>query len=265
MIRLATTLAALALLAAGCTPAASPSGSPPEPLRVAAASDLQAALPALIDAFKTAHKIDVAATFGASGQLAQQVRQGAPFDVFLAANRKFVTDLADSGAIHRESVRDYAIGSLVLVVRSDLGVEVKGIADLKDAAIKKVAHANPDTAPYGLAARQALQKVRLWDAIEAKRVQSETVRQALQFVQTGNAEAGLVGRAIADVPGVRVVAIDPSDYDPIVQALGIPTTSLHRSDAAKFVDFLTGPEGRTILEKAGFTLPDEGAAPPPKF
>src|SRR5688572_739952 len=93
-----------------------PDGGAVEPLRIAAASDLQSALPALIERFRREHKVEVVPTFGSSGQLAQQIEQGAPFDLFLSANREFVQGLADKGIVRPESVRPYAIGSLVLVV-----------------------------------------------------------------------------------------------------------------------------------------------------
>ena len=240
----------LAALISGCGGMA-PS---PEPLRVAAASDLQVVLPKLIERFSADTKIEVVATFGASGQLAQQVKQGAPFDVFLSANRKYVADLVEAKAIDPATVRDYAVGVLVLVVRDDLAHSIKSLADLKHASVKHLAIANPDTAPYGAAAKQALERSGLWDVLEPKRVQSETVRQALQFVQTGNAEAAIVGSAIAKVSGVHSVLIARETYDTIWQALGVTTASKRPAEALAFTRFLMGEEARRILRDAGFGL-----------
>ena len=243
----------LAVLVTGC--GGSPSTAPkPEPLRIAAASDLQVVMPKLIERFSAATHVEVVATFGASGQLAQQVRQGAPFDVFLSANRKFVADLVEAKAIDPATVRDYAVGVLVLVVRDDLADTVKSLADLKHASVKHLAIANPDTAPYGAAAKQALERSGLWGVLEPKRVQSETVRQALQFVQTGNAEAAIVGSAIAKVNGVHSVAIPRDTYDTIWQSLGVTTTSKRPAEALAFTRFLLGDEARGILRDAGFGL-----------
>jgi molybdate transport system substrate-binding protein len=243
----------IALVALGC----GGKRAAPEPLRVAAASDLQAALPAIVGRFEAARKVEVVVTFGASGQLADQIRQGAPFDVFLAANQRFVKDLADEGLIRPDSVRPYAKGSLVLAVHSASVAEVAGLADLAKAEVKKVALANPATAPYGAAARQALERSGLWESLGPKLVQAETVRQALQFVQTGNAEAGFVGRAIAGVPEVKIVEVDPALYDPIVQALGIVSTTRRGEDAEAFARFLLGDEGRTMLSGYGFQRAEE--------
>jgi molybdate transport system substrate-binding protein len=246
-----------AALAAGCSGSGKGDGaSPPEPskplLRVAAASDLQTALPALIARFESHQAIKVQAVFGSSGQLAEQIRQGAPFDLFLAANMAYVQDLAAAGVVRPETVRPYAQGSLVLAVHREAGAPIARLADLARPEIKRIALANPDFAPYGKAARQALERAKLWDELGPKLVRAETVRQALQFVQTGNAEAGFVGRAIAGVPEVRAIAIDPALYDPIVQGLGIVSRTGQAERARAFADFVLGADGQAILAEFGF-------------
>lgn len=229
-------------------------------LRIAAASDLQTIMPRLIERFEADHPIKVVATFGSSGQLAQQIRQGAPFDVFLSANRKYVAELASDKAIDPLTVRDYAIGTLVLVVREDQADRVKSLEDLRESFVKKIAIANPETAPYGEAAKQALSNSGLWEPLEPKRVQAETVRQALQFVQTGNAEAGLVGSAIAKVEGLRAFPIDQKRYAPLWQSLGVTTVSTLPDEARLFAQFIRGEDGQKILGEAGFRPPID----PPK-
>ena len=223
-----------------------------EPLRVAAASDLQTAFPALAKAFHESGGVEVSATFGASGQLVEQIKAGAPFDVFLSANLAFVEGLAKGGDVAPKSVKPYAVGSLVLVVHEGSGGGIERLADLSKPAVKKVAIANPAFAPYGAAAKQALEKAGLWDELAPKRVQAETVRQALQFVQSGNAEAGLVGRSVAKVKGVRIVEVDPKLYDPIVQGLGIVARTKRPDDARAFADFLLGEKGQALLVHHGF-------------
>jgi molybdate transport system substrate-binding protein len=246
-----------ATLAAGCAGSEKGDGStPPEPprplLRVAAASDLQTVMPALIARFEGHQAVEVQAVFGSSGQLAEQIRQGAPFDLFLAANMAYVQDLAAAGVIRPETVRPYGQGSLVLAVHREAGASIAGLANLARPEIKRIALANPDFAPYGKAARQALERAKLWDELGPKLVRAETVRQALQFVQTGNAEAGLVGRAIAGVPEVRILAVDPALYDPIVQGLGIVSETKQAEPARAFADFVLGADGQAILAGFGF-------------
>lgn len=227
-------------------------------LYVAAASDLQAALPALIEAFEEQNGPSgprVVATFGASGQLAEQIRQGGTFDLFLAANEAFVRDLADSGDVDPDSVRLYARGSLVLAIYKDVAVEIDALDDLKSPEIRSIAMANPAFAPYGAAARQALEHADLWEALGPKLVTAESVRQALQFVQSGNAEVGFVGKGIADVPEVRTVAVDPAAYEPLAQALGIVRRSPHPAEAEAFARFVGSDEGQDILGSFGFLPP----------
>jgi molybdate transport system substrate-binding protein len=248
------------LLCIGCGGARedlAPSPAPaPATLLVAAASDLQAALPSLTSRFEKGHPgVSVKVSVGSSGQLSQQIRQGATFDLFLAANESYVRDLAKEGIIDSGSVRPYAQGSLVLVVYREAGVDVAGLDDLKKPEIKHIALANPAFAPYGKAGKQALERAGLWDELQPKVVQAETVRQALQFVQSGNAEAGLVGRAIADVPEARSVPIDPGLYDPIIQGLGIVSETPKPALARDFAEFVLGDEGQAILKGFGFQPP----------
>lgn len=256
------TLASLAivLICSGC-PASNPpnpsggQGGAVTPLRIAAASDLQTALPILAERFRDRTGLEFTLTFGASGQLAEQIKAGAPFDVFLAANQSFVQDLGSGGFVQPTSIHPYARGSLVLAVRQESGEQIAGLADLTKPAIKKIALANPATAPYGAAGKQALERAGLWAKLEPKIVPAESVRQALQFVQSGNAEAGLVGRALANLPEIQVVEVEPSLYDPIVQALGVVTRTKRTKDAEKFAAFVLGDEGQRVLKEAGFASP----------
>jgi len=234
----------------------SPADVKPAPLRIAAASDLQHALPKIVSRFTEQSKREVTVTFGSSGQLAEQIKGGAPFDLFLAANRSFVETLAQDGLIQPDSLRNYAQGSLVLVVHDSASRSVHSLKDLTRVELKKIALANPETAPYGAAGKQALERAGLWTELQAKVVRSESVAQALQFVRTGNAEAGLVGLGSARVSGLNIVPIDPSLYDPIVQGLGLVSRSGRTDKAREFMTFLLGEPGQSMLRDFGF-LPAE--------
>ena len=251
------TILVVAGLASGCGPTI-----PEAPkLRVAAASDLQQALPILASAFQHESDVEVVPTFGASGQLAEQIKQGAPFDVFLSANKTFVDRLAAQGIVKPDSVRPYARGSLVLAVNKLWGVKIQTLDDLTRAEVHKIAIANPETAPYGMAAKQALERAKLWDVLKPKIVPAESVRQALQFVQSGNAEVGFVGRSIAEVREAVVVNLTADACDPIDQYLGIVAGTGRPDDSRAFVDFVLSEVGQGILRDLGFRKVAKDAEP----
>ena len=226
------------------------------PLHVAAASDLQLALPEVVSQFqRSSPEPKVVLTFGSSGQLAEQIKAGAPFDLFLSANTAFVSDLAAEHHINPESVRPYAIGKVVIVFGFEQFGKVARIEDLAKPEVAKVAIANPRHAPYGMAAKQALERAGLWEVVEPKIVPADTVGQAMQFVQSGNAEVGLVSKAVASAPEIRALDVDPRLHDPLVQSLGIVSSTKAFQAAESFARFLTGEAGRAVLRSHGFDLP----------
>ncbi len=218
---------------------------------MAAASDLQVALPALIDRFRATAGIEIVPIFGSSGTLAAQIEQGAPFDLFLSADRAYAERLAGQGLLRPESIRPYALGHLVLAIHRDVDINIAGLSDLVAMEIRKISLANPDHAPYGKAAREALKRSALWDTLTPKLVRAASVGQALQFVRSGNAEVGLVARSVADVPEVRIVDLDPALYEPIVQVMGTVADSTQIRDAEQFSRFILGETGQAILESFG--------------
>lgn len=268
---------ALALLLVGCglAPAAAPSsigsfpipvgngealqqpGTPEPPLIVAAAADLQFAFHEIAQRFEAETGTPVTLVFGSTGQLAQQIENGAPYDLFAAANISFVEQLAAKGLVREDSVALYARGRIVLAVNKASGLSVHSLEDLLDVHITRVAIANPEHAPYGLAARQALESAGLWEKIQPKIVRGENVRQALQYIQTGDCQAGIVALSVASVPEIDWVLIDQGLHAPLDQALAILTSSPRQELAAQFTAFINGEQGRPIMRRYGFILPDE--------
>ncbi len=247
------TLAAL-IAVSGCSVDVSVP-KPAQEIRVAAASDLQGVLPEIVRRFEETSALKVRVTYASSGKLTEQIRAGAKFDLFLAANESFVKKLADEKLVLRESIQPYAIGSLVLVVRRESAEAVRSLNDLTNPAVKHVSIANPVLAPYGAAAREALDNSGVWDEVEPKLIFADSVRQAYLFVESGNADAALVGRAVVNEKQVGVVEVDPATYDPIVQYLGFVKTGEPDHDPAPFARYLRGPDGRSILEAHGFKVP----------
>jgi len=259
--------AGLMLLAIGCGGPKSQPATPvpkeesPPPLQLAAASDLQKALSAVAKKFTSDTLTEVNITYGASGVLAEQIQSGAPFDIFFAANISFVEKLAESGDVVRSSIEPYARGKLVLGVRKSSVDTIRELADLAGPEVKKIALANPVTAPYGTAGKQALERAGLWDKLEPKIVQADSVRQALQFVESGNADAGLVSHALIGGSGVEAVTVDPELYDPIIQGLGVLTRSQMSTDSQAFIRFVQSDAGQAILAEYGFSSPDPPGTP----
>ena len=257
----------LSLLSAGCFTNSSNLPLSPGasgPLQVVAASDLQLALPALVDKFnQQTPTFQVVQTFGSSGQIAEQIKAGAPFDMFLCANEAYVRNLAKDNHIQPESVAPFAIGSLVLAVHPESVGKVTTLADLAKPEIKKIAIASPEFAPYGVAAKTALERSGLWSVVEPKIVRGESVRQALEYVESGNVEAALVGKSLMKDSKAKLIEVDPKLYDPLVQFLGIVQRSRNKTAANIFLRFLQSNLGAEVLKDSGFQIPDAKSTPTP--
>ena len=259
----AVALLALASFAGGCKRAPLAVGAP---LQVAAAADLADAFPEVGKAFEKASGRKVSFSFGATGLLAKQVEQGAPFDVFAAANLSFVDDVIAAGACDPDTKTTYAEGRIVLWTRRDAGLSPTSLADLTRPEIVHVAIANPDHAPYGKAAKQALVKSGVWEAIAKKIVYGENVQQTLQFAQSGNADVAIVALSLAAVSGGHATPIDPSLHEPLTQTLvvchgGGESRGRLEPDARKFAAFVASDAGRAIMRRYGFVLKGEAAPP----
>lgn len=182
--------------------------------------------------------------------LARQIANGAPYDVFLSANRRYVDDLAGTGRIAAGSVRDYAVGRLGLWSK---GGRWGRLEDLTAPGVRHMAIPNPAHAPYGVAARQALERRGLWQRVAPKIVYGENVRQTLQYAESGNADSAITAWSLVfDKGGVLL----PEEWHaPVRQSAGIVSSSRRQREARQFLDFLTGPEARAILLRHGFAAP----------
>jgi molybdate transport system substrate-binding protein len=255
--------AAVALvLASACHK--TPPAPQPGPLTVAAASDLAFAFKDVGAAFEKKTGTPVTFSFGATGLLEKQIAEGAPFDLFAAANVTFVDDAVKSGACLADTKATYATGHLVMWTKKGSPLP-KAPADLAHDEFRKIAIANPEHAPYGKAAKQALERSGVWSAVQPKLVFGENVQQTLQFAQSGNVEVAIVGLSLALVSDGDYAPIAESAYDRLDQALvvcdgGAATQGAHIPAAKSFAAFVSSDEGRTIMRKYGFLLPGESMA-----
>ncbi len=227
-----------------------------EELHVAAASSLRFAFEEIGGIFEAEKDIRVVFQFGSSGNLAHQIASGAPVDLFASANKNFIDHLVDNGDILQESTALYAIGRVVLAVNIQSQLEILSLEDLISDEIDYISIANPSHAPYGLAAKEVLESKGLWSLVEDKLVYGETVSQALQFVQTGNAPVGIIALSYADVPEIEYFLVDEALHTPLEHTLGVVSHSQQQMLAMEFAEFITSLQGREIMEKHGFYLPE---------
>ncbi len=229
----------------------------PVEIVVSAASDLSPVLDELAPLFEEATGVAIKTNLGSTGQLMEQIAAGARVDVFLAASASAIEQLDEKGLVVAGSARLYARGVLVMWTPEGSETTADALEDLAGPDIARLAIANPDHAPYGKAAREALQSAGLWEELQPKLVPAENVRQAFQFAESGNVDVGLVSLSLVVGKGGHYAVIPESLHNPIEQTLALIAGTTHESEARSFVDFLTGPEGRELLLKYGFVLPEE--------
>lgn len=262
--RLISILGLLFVLAAvGCKREAAPAEER-TPVRVAAAADLTFAFEELGRLFERETGRQVTFSFGSTGLLAKQIREGAPFDVFAAANVSFVEDVVAAGACDVTTKARYARGRIALWTRRGGVTPPTKLAQLAHPRFRRVAIANPEHAPYGQAAKQALERAGSWNAVEPRLVFGENVRQTLQFAETGNVETAIV--ALALVIGDRDnpwILIDEVLHQPIDQALVACTRGSNREGGEAFARYVNSEAGRPVMRSYGFLLPGEALAEVP--
>lgn len=235
-----------------------------EDVTIAAAADLARCLEELNATFEKAHP-DAAlkVTNGSSGNFFTQIKNGAPFDVFLSADMSYPKQLIDAGLADKQSLTLYATGRIVLWSASEKIDVSKGLDILKDAQlIKKIAVANADHAPYGRAAKAALEHYGLWDAVKDRLVTGENIAQTAQFVQSGNADVGIIALSLvidpkSDKPA-RYYLIPPESYPPLQQGAVLTTAGSAKPLARAYLEFLRSDAARKIFDRYGFRLDKPG-------
>lgn len=251
-------VATLVILVASLSAPAALAGS----LTIVAAADVKFAMDEIVAAFREAHPDDrIRVIYGSSGKFHTQIQQGAPFDLYFSADIAFPRGLEEKG-LSAGPTRPYAVGRIVLWSNVRDATQMT-LQDLADPTIRKIAIANPRHAPYGMRAEEALRSVGLWDPLQGKIVQGENIAQTAQFVQTGNAEVGIIALALALNPTLAEAGgyhlIDDSLHEPLEQGFIITQRAANNPLAAAFADFMDGPAAREIMIRYGFILPGEAA------
>lgn len=237
----------------GCGLANSGSNVEGEQVLIAAASDLRFAFTDLGSRFEDATGIAPTFTFGSSGQLKEQIINGAPFDLFASANEQFALDVVAADKGWAETLEPYALGRIVVMARSGLDTPTH-ITDLVGEHFARIAIANPAHAPYGIAAREALQSVGVYEDVKSRLVLGENVSDTLRLVETGNVDAAIVALSLVIVGDVAYELIPDNLHTPLKQSIVVTKTGSNENHAREFVEFLFSDNGRRIMESYGFVL-----------
>jgi molybdate transport system substrate-binding protein len=251
-----------AAILALAVPAASGRAAAEVPV-IAGAADLQFALEEIAAKFKADTGEEVKLSFGSSGNFARQIRQGAPFEMFLSADETYVLELARDGFTRGDGDL-YAIGRIVLIVPHGSPLQADGLLDdlaaaLEDGRLTRFAIANPEHAPYGKRAEEALRHKGIWEAIESRLVLGENVSQAAQFATSANAQGGLIAYSLALSPKVSALgtyALVPEEWhSPLLQRMVLLKGA--GPVAERFYAYVQQPAARTVFRRYGFVLPGE--------
>jgi len=229
-------------------------------ITVSAASDLTPAFEELGKLFERETGVKVTFNFGSTGQLTQQIESGAPVDLFAAANVRFIEELEKKNLILPDTKALYAQGRITIWTRADSPLRFERIEDLARAGVRRVAIANPEHAPYGLAAREALQQSGVWQAVQPKLVFGENIVQTLQYAETGNVDAAIVALSISIGSSGRWKLVPQEAHQPLNQALAVIRGARREAEARRFAAFINSPPGRAVMRKYGFVLPGEEPA-----
>ncbi|WP_156926730.1 molybdate ABC transporter substrate-binding protein [Cohnella panacarvi] len=227
-------------------------------LTISAAASLTDALTEVQQRYESSHdSIKLRFNFAASGTLQQQIEQGAPIDIFLSASETNMDKLVEKQLIATGKHANLLSNSLVVIVPKSNEGAITRLEDLRSPGVVKLAIGIPEIVPAGGYAVEALTGAGLWDALSTKTVQAKDVRQVLQYVETGNVEAGFVYKtdALASNRADIAFAVDPASYKPIVYPIGVVRATKHRKEADEVFDYLRSDEAMDIFRKYGFEFP----------
>lgn len=244
-----------ALFAFVVSPACKQPTVQPSEIHIAAASDLTSAFEEIGRDFEIANHTKVIFSFGSTGLLTRQIENGAPMDAFAAANVDFIDQLDKKGLIFSDTKSVYARGRITLWTSKDSKIRIEKLQDLSQDAVKRIAIANPDHAPYGMAAREALQSTGIWDVVKPKLVYADNIRQTLQFAESGNVDVAIVALSLSVQSNGQWVVVPAELHKPINQAMAVIKGTKNESATRQFISFVVSEKAQAILAKYGFEKP----------
>ncbi len=224
-------------------------------LHVAAASNLVQVFTELGQQFEEEHPIELVFSFGSSGQLSDQIINGAPYDMFTPANIEFLDQLVNEGLLLEENYTTYAFGTIGFSTLKESDLQVDTFEDLLNDDIVKIAIANPEHAPYGMAAKQALEEAAVWEKVEEKLVYGRNISDTLALLQTKNVEVAMIALSLKDEETLTFTPINEQLHEPLNHSISILKRSEKQEEAQAFIDFLLSERGQQTLVEYGYSLP----------
>ncbi|UCF36780.1 MAG: molybdate ABC transporter substrate-binding protein [Acidobacteriota bacterium] len=250
-------LATSILAGASCRSGEESRSRSPNVVYVSAAASLQFALPRIAQLFEEESGRQVILSFGASGSISQQIREGAPIDLFCSADQAWIQELESAGLLRESSVECYAMGILVLAYPPDAPGRLDSFEQLAKVQLERLGVSNPLLSPYGSAARDALVKLGCWDDLEDRVVYGENVGHILAYVEQGNVDFGFLPLSLAKARKLPYRVVPPRFYSPIRQYLGVPVSGENPAGGEDFARFLAGAHAQAVLTELGFGPPNE--------
>jgi len=245
---------ALLIVVAFCGAAFQRAGAGPAQITIATAANLTEVAQKLGSDFEAQTKIHPVFSFGSTAQLTTQIENSAPFDVFLSADAEHVDKLDHESLLVPGSNAVYAVGVLALWIPPGSKAHVSKIEDLKADDVQVIAVANPKLAPYGAASVETLQRLKLWDAVMPRIVYAENINMAKQYGTSNNADAVFTAYSLVLKEAGKVIQVDETLHEPIVQKLGVIARSQNRDAAQAFTNFILKGAGREVLAQYGYKL-----------
>ena len=253
---------ALSLAVTGCggsQPTAPKAAEAPQPLEltISAAVSLKDALAEIqTNCAKAKPNVKLVFNLGASGSLQKQIEQGAPADIFISAAPKQMDELAAKNLINKATRKNLVENKLVLIVPLDSKLTLSKFEDLLKPEVKQISVGEPSVVPAGQYAQEVLQKLSIWDKVKEKAVLAKDVRTVLTYVETGNVDAGIVYKTdAASSKKIKIAATAPEgSHKPIIYPAAVLSGAKQSKAAEEFLAYLSGPEGKTVLEKYGFVM-----------
>lgn len=221
-------------------------------ITVVASSSFSRAFEELTKAYTTKNRAIVIMSYDATQNIAKQIENGAPFDVFVSADLEVIAKLRTENLIVRESEKIFARGSLVLWLQPSSKLKISKLEDLSNSDITRIAIANPEIAPYGRAAVDTLKKMNLWEKVKDKVIYGQNVTQVKQYAETGNVDLAFVALAIVKDSHGTIIEVDEGLHQPLDNSIAIIKDSESKEAAQKFIDFVLSDEGKAILKKYGY-------------